>query len=290
MAGAGFRTFVDGDVLTASQVNTFLMEQAVMVFANATARTSALAAPSEGMVTYLADTDQLEKYNGTSWVDITADSIAKGLIDAKGDLIVGTADNTPARLAVGTNGQVLTADSTASTGLAWATPTPGAAGSLVKIAAASPSSVSTVTFDNVFTSTYRNYLVVIELIASTTSVAFRLNFRTSGSDNTNANYTWQETAGSGSVVSAARNTNQTFANVSFLGNDQRSFATVFVGTPEVATQTLFQSNIVANTGNNLPLTYWAYGHFNNTTSFDGVNFFPVSGTVTGTIVVYGLEN
>jgi hypothetical protein len=49
-------------------------------------------------------------------------SIAKTLIDAKGDLIGATAADTPARLAVGTNGQVLTADSTASTGLAWATP------------------------------------------------------------------------------------------------------------------------------------------------------------------------
>jgi hypothetical protein len=43
-------------------------------------------------------------------------------VDAKGDLIGATAADTPARLAVGTNGQVLTADSTAATGLAWATP------------------------------------------------------------------------------------------------------------------------------------------------------------------------
>jgi len=47
-------------------------------------------------------------------------------IDAKGDLVPGTGADTFARLAVGTNGQVLTADSTAATGLAWATPTSSA--------------------------------------------------------------------------------------------------------------------------------------------------------------------
>lgn len=119
MAGAGFKTFVDGDVLSAAEVNTYLQEQAVMVFANATARTSALAAPSEGMVTYLADTNALEKYTGAAWVNITADFIPNSLVDAKGDLIAASADNTPARLAVGTNEHRLVANSSTATGLAY---------------------------------------------------------------------------------------------------------------------------------------------------------------------------
>jgi hypothetical protein len=52
--------------------------------------------------------------------DLANGAIQNAIVDAKGDLIGATAADTPARLAVGTNGQVLTADSTAATGLAWA--------------------------------------------------------------------------------------------------------------------------------------------------------------------------
>jgi hypothetical protein len=47
-------------------------------------------------------------------------AIAKTIVDAKGDIIAATAADTVSRLAVGTNDQVLTADSTAATGLKWA--------------------------------------------------------------------------------------------------------------------------------------------------------------------------
>jgi hypothetical protein len=72
----------------------------------------------------------LSKASGTdldfTWVaQDDSNAIQNAIVDAKGDLIAATAADTPARLAVGTNGQVLTADSTASTGLAWATPTSG---------------------------------------------------------------------------------------------------------------------------------------------------------------------
>jgi hypothetical protein len=50
-----------------------------------------------------------------------SNAIQNAIVDAKGDLIAATAADTPARLAVGTNGQILTADSTAATGLAWTT-------------------------------------------------------------------------------------------------------------------------------------------------------------------------
>lgn len=62
-------------------------------------------------------------YNIVAWIpatSIAADAIQKTLIDAKGDLIVGTADNTPGKLSVGSNGKILIADSAQTTGLAYA--------------------------------------------------------------------------------------------------------------------------------------------------------------------------
>ena len=54
-----------------------------------------------------------------------AAGISASIVDAKGDLIVGTADNTVGRLAVGTNGYTLVADSVETTGLKWAAPASG---------------------------------------------------------------------------------------------------------------------------------------------------------------------
>lgn len=65
------KTFVAGEVLAASDVNTYLMDQAVMTFAGSAARGSAIASPSEGMITYLDDTDKVEYYDGTNWSEVT---------------------------------------------------------------------------------------------------------------------------------------------------------------------------------------------------------------------------
>lgn len=94
---------------------------------------TAIAALGQDIDTALVDlkggtTGQvLSKASGTdldfTWVaQDDSNAIQNAIVDAKGDLIAATAADTPARLAVGTNGQVLTADSTAATGIKWATP------------------------------------------------------------------------------------------------------------------------------------------------------------------------
>jgi hypothetical protein len=68
LAGAGFKLFQDGQVLLASEVNTYMMDQMIMVFADAAARDAALTSPSEGMFAFLKDTDKLTYYT-TTWED-----------------------------------------------------------------------------------------------------------------------------------------------------------------------------------------------------------------------------
>jgi hypothetical protein len=61
------KVFTAGEVLTAADVNSFLMDQSVMTFAGTAARGSAIGTATEGMLTYLADTNAFEYWNGTAY-------------------------------------------------------------------------------------------------------------------------------------------------------------------------------------------------------------------------------
>ena len=182
MAGAGYKLFQTGDVLTAAQVNTYLNEQTVMVFASSAARTSALSGVlAEGMMSYLQDTNSVEVYNGTAWVSVGGGggdvtevqagvgiSVASGtgpipvitnsstdLITTAGDLLYGTAADTVARLGIGTAGQVLKVNSGA-TAPEWGAAAGG--GGYTQLATSTPSGATTVSFTSISAS-YKHLLV-----------------------------------------------------------------------------------------------------------------------------------
>lgn len=62
------KTFASGAVLYAADVNNYLMNQSVMVFADAATRNTAIPSPTEGMVTYLSDVNNFNVYDGASWL------------------------------------------------------------------------------------------------------------------------------------------------------------------------------------------------------------------------------
>lgn len=139
MAGAGYKLFNTGDVLTAAQVNTYLQEQVVMRFATTTARDTALSGVlAEGMICYIDADNNLYKYTGSAWVNV--DSGSTSPLTTKGDLYgFSTAD---ARIPIGTNGHVLTADSSESLGLKWAAPAAG--GKVLQVVSTTYSTETTV--------------------------------------------------------------------------------------------------------------------------------------------------
>ncbi len=91
--GSGFKTFNSGDILTASDVQNYLQDQAVMVFANATARDAAVTSPEDGMVCYLEDTKYLQVYEDAAWNNLI-DSSGVPASGAQKQIVTFTASGT----------------------------------------------------------------------------------------------------------------------------------------------------------------------------------------------------
>jgi hypothetical protein len=64
------KTFTAGEVLAAADVNLYLMNQSVMTFADSTARASAIGTATEGMLTYLEDTNAFQYFDGSDYVNL----------------------------------------------------------------------------------------------------------------------------------------------------------------------------------------------------------------------------
>jgi len=111
LAGAGFKVYATGDLITATEFNTFLQEQVVMVFADSTARDAAVTSPSEGMFCFLKDTDVLQFYSGSAWTNFIGDGDITGVTAGAG--LSGGGTSGAVTLDVDINGQT---NVTAATG------------------------------------------------------------------------------------------------------------------------------------------------------------------------------
>jgi len=69
-----YKVFANGNTLPASDLQTFLMQQTIAVFADSTARDAAITAPVNGQFAYLTGTSNLTKYTGAAWENVIADT------------------------------------------------------------------------------------------------------------------------------------------------------------------------------------------------------------------------
>lgn len=227
-----------------------------------------------------------------AWVDPNdADAIQNSIIDAKGDLIVGSAADTATRLAVGTNGQVLTADSTTATGLKWAT---GAAGGWTLIATATPSAATTVSFTSIPT-TYTQLMVVWTdtYTSATGTFGVRLNNVSTG-----GLYDWMG-VGYNTTVQHSDNaganlfgTSNAAAPIQATGTDLDMKSTGYF--------TIYRANSTASkyvqwgarnvdSGYTYKGPYIMHGQFRNTSAISQLDFIRNSTqTITGNFYLYGL--
>ena len=178
-AGLGFKDFQTGEVLTAADVDGYLM-QGVWVFASAAARDAAVTSPQEGNFAYLKDTNVTTYYTGSAWANLDTTGMTNPMTTT-GDTIYSSSGSTPARLGIGTANQVLTVNSGA-TAPEWKTP---AAGGMTLLSTTTLSGASTSISITPTGYTYIDVLIKNAYASNNdTSATFRLN------SDSGSNYTY----------------------------------------------------------------------------------------------------
>jgi hypothetical protein len=190
-----------------------------------------------------------------------------------------------------TTGELLTSADTntylANSGLVAIAPTTVAgSGVTVSNATVSFSGSSAVNVNGVFSSTYRNYKVLIN-ISTSSQVILNYRLRVSGSDNNTGNYSQQRLVADNTTVAGERTTGQTTGIIGQLVLSDFSFFECNFFQPFETTKTGLVVTGTSNVGGSYITNVGA--QFGAATSFDGFSIFPASGNITGTLSVYGFR-
>jgi hypothetical protein len=278
-AGLGFKDFTTGEVLTAADVDGYLM-QGVWVFASAAARDAAVTSPQEGNFAYLKDTNVTTYYTGSAWANLDTTGMTNPMTTT-GDTIYSSSGSTPARLGIGSTGDVLTV---AGGVPSWAAP--AGAGGMTLLSTTTLSGASTTVSS--INQTYNNLFIVIH----------SLTFSADGdslviSPNGSTNLSWS----TGTRTTNTTVVNNTAENItvmvsSFLNTGGNNAATLWLY--NYASTTFYknwQSNAIVKTAATPTYTGENRGGGLITNSAISSLEFKMSGTTFngGTVLIYGVK-
>ena len=216
----------------------------------------------------------------------SASAINPTIVDAKGDIIAATAADTVARLAVGSNNQVLTADSSTATGLKWATPASGGMTLLNSGGTTLSGSTTTISFTSTGYTALRIYIKGAYETTSAANVLMRIN------GDTGSNYSYAHTRNGGSVNNVnTRSLAYIFNSLPTSNSDVK-----LVGNAQIdmffPTDTDYITTVWSSIGGASDSFYFSTGvsTYDSTAAVSSITFLTSSGNFSGgTIYVYGVK-
>jgi hypothetical protein len=239
----------------------------------------------DSTVTTLTGTQTLTNKTLTSPV-LTTPTIST--VDAKGDLLAGTADNTIGRLAVGTNNQVLTADSSTATGLKWATAASGGGWTLINTGGTALSGASTTVGS--IPGTYKSLVVLIQdfyFSAAGSYFVMRINNDTTA----NLHQKISSVVATASASQVGQETNFVYLTQGTVKNtDQNNFCQITIN--DYASGVNKNMNFTTTWLNSVDTRHTETGaiSFRSSSAISSIVLFPDSGNFSGgTVYVYGVQ-
>jgi hypothetical protein len=285
-AGQGFKNFSSGEVLTAADVNGYLM-QGVGVFTDAANRDAEITSPQEGQFAYLKDTNVTTYYTGSAWANLDTTGMTNPMTTT-GDTIYSSSGSTPARLGIGSTGDVLTV---AGGVPSWAAPAGGGADyTLINTGGTTLSGASTVTVSGI---SGKNSLFIFtegDFDADANAV-FTLRFNS----DTGSNYTtgvFKLTTGSPFVTSFQVFANNQSVPIGNQGTGATCYGAFYMkidGCNSTGIKPFQLTSVVeASSAANASISYNGTGRYKGTSAISSVSLISSAGNFSaGTIYVFG---